>query len=149
MADIPEHLKLENQLCFPIHVAANLVAKSYRPLLEPLGLTYPQYLVMLVLWERKTTSVGELAKLLYLDSGTLTPMLKRMELAGLLMRNRNLDDERRVDIDITAKGESLMQDAVDVPQSMVCKLDAPLDWLNGIRLDIKELLEKLQSQANK
>ena len=144
MSDIPEHLKLENQLCFPIHVAANLVAKSYRPLLEPLGLTYPQYLVMLVLWEKKSASVGELASTLYLDSGTLTPMLKRMELAGLLVRNRNPIDERRVDVDITAKGEGLMAKAIDVPQTMVCKLDAPLDWLNGIRLDIKELLTKLQ-----
>lgn len=145
MAEIPEQLRLENQLCFPIHVAANLVARSYRPLLEPLGLTYPQYLVMLVLWERHTVTVGELASTLYLDSGTLTPMLKRMAAAGLLVRSRNAGDERRVDIIITDKGKALLQTAKDVPQTMLCKLDAPVAWLNGIREDMNQLLAKLQT----
>jgi len=141
---LPEQLKLENQLCFPIYAASNLVAKAYRNLLEPLGLTYPQYLVMLVLWERKTLTVGELAETLYLDSGTITPMLKRMELAGLVQRSRNVDDERRVNVDITLKGEQLQSQAEKIPAAMACKVAAPLDWLDGLRLDVKTLLAMLQ-----
>ena len=99
-----DHLKLDKQLCFPLYAASNLLVKVYRPLLEPLGLTYSQYLVMLVLWERDSVSVGDLGHCLYLDSGTLTPLLKRMENSGFINRRRDSNDERRIIIKLTNKG---------------------------------------------
>ena len=112
-------LKLEHQLCFPLYAASNLLTRLYRPLLGELGLTYPQYLVMLVLWERAPQTVGEISERLYLDTGTLTPMLKRMEAGGLLTRTRDKQDERRVQIALTPAGEALRTRARRVPMAMV------------------------------
>lgn len=111
-------LKLENQLCFPLYVAAKEVVKKYRPLLEPLGLTYTQYIAMMVMWEHKSLTVGRLCELMCLDTGTLTPMLKKMETAGLVQRKRSKDDERSVIVTITPKGEALKEKAADVPARM-------------------------------
>lgn len=111
-------LKLENQLCFPLYVAAKEVVKKYRPLLDPLGLTYTQYIAMMVMWEHKSLTVGRLCELLCLDTGTLTPMLKKMEAAGLVERKRSRDDERSVIVSITSKGEALKEKAADVPARM-------------------------------
>lgn len=111
-------LKLENQLCFPLYVAAKEVVKKYRPLLEPLGLTYTQYIAMMVMWEHKSLTVGRLCELLCLDTGTLTPMLKKMEAAGLVERKRSRDDERSVVVSITPKGMALKEKAADVPARM-------------------------------
>jgi DNA-binding HxlR family transcriptional regulator len=97
-------LLLDNQLCYALYAAAHRMTKSYRPLLERLGLTYPQYLVLLVLWEQDAVTVSEIGKRLRLDSGTLTPVLKRLELAGLLRRTRRLSDEREVEIGLTDQG---------------------------------------------
>lgn len=111
-------LKLENQLCFPLYVAAKEVVKKYRPLLEPLGLTYTQYIAMMVMWEHKSLTVGRLCELMCLDTGTITPMLKKMEAAGLVQRKRSKNDERSVIVTITPKGEALREKAADVPARM-------------------------------
>lgn len=111
-------LKLENQLCFPLYVAAKEVVKKYRPLLDPLGLTYTQYIAMMVMWEHKSLTVGRMCELMCLDTGTITPMLKKMEAAGLVQRKRSKDDERSVIVTITPKGEALREKAADVPARM-------------------------------
>lgn len=111
-------LKLENQLCFPLYVAAKEVVKKYRPLLEPLGLTYTQYIAMMVMWEHKSLTVGRMCELMCLDTGTITPMLKKMEAAGLVQRKRSKNDERSVIVTITPKGEALKEKAADVPARM-------------------------------
>lgn len=113
-----EMLKLENQLCFPLYACAKEVVRRYTPLLEPLGLTYTQYIAMMVLWEHKSITVKELGKKLYLDSGTLTPMLKKMEKAGWLVRERSKSDERVVVVTIAPEGERLQEKAADVPLKM-------------------------------
>jgi DNA-binding MarR family transcriptional regulator len=108
-------LLLDNQLCFALYSASLAMTKLYKPLLEELGLTYPQYLVMLVLWEGDGLMVSELGQRLSLDSGTLTPLLKRLETAGLVSRMRDVDDERRVHIHLTAAGRKLKTRAAQVP----------------------------------
>lgn len=113
-----EALKLKNQLCFPLYACAKEVVRRYTPLLEPLGLTYTQYIAMLVMWEHKSITVKDLGKLLYLDSGTLTPMLKKMEKAGLLVRERSKEDERQVIVTITEAGEDLKAEAEEIPVKM-------------------------------
>lgn len=111
-------LLLDRQVCFPLYAATNLLNRLYGQLLRPLGLTYPQYLVMLVLWEEEPQTVGALGARLYLDSGTLTPLLKRMEQAGLVSRTRDAEDERRVLIGLTERGRALRADALHVPETI-------------------------------
>lgn len=118
MNDCFDPLKLENQICFPLYVAAKEVVKRYRPLLDPLGLTYTQYIAMMVMWEHKSVTVGKLCELLCLDTGTLTPMLKKMEAAGLVERRRSKDDERSVIVTITETGEALRAKASEIPARM-------------------------------
>ena len=113
-----DSLKLENQLCFPLYVCAKEVVRLYRPLLEPLGLTYTQYIAMMVLWEHRSMTVSELGKKLYLDSGTLTPLLKKMEKAGWISRERGTKDERQTIVRITPEGETLKEKAAVVPENM-------------------------------
>jgi DNA-binding MarR family transcriptional regulator len=124
MASADDLLKLNQQLCFPIYAASNLLVRAYRPLLEPLGLTYSQYLVMLVLWERGSVGAGDLARCLYLDSGTLTPLLKRMEHGGFIRRRRDINDERRVIIDLTDHGIQLRKAAMEVPLELARQFEA-------------------------
>lgn len=112
-------LKLENQLCFPLYACAKEIVRRYTPLLEPLGLTYTQYIAMMVLWEHKNISVKDMGELLYLDSGTLTPMLKKMEKAGWITRKRDEKDERSVIISLTNSGIKLKEKAVEVPTKMI------------------------------
>ena len=111
-------LLLDRQVCFPLYAATNLLNRLYGPVLRPLGLTYPQYLVMLVLWEEEPQTVGALGARLYLDSGTLTPLLKRMERAGHVSRTRDAEDERRVLIGLTERGRALRADALHVPETI-------------------------------
>ena len=113
-----EHLKLENQLCFPLYACAKEIVRKYTPLLDPLGLTYTQYIAMMAMWEHKSLSVKDLGKLLFLDSGTLTPMLKKMEKSGWITKKRSKDDERIVIVSITRKGEDLQEEAAAVPVKM-------------------------------
>ena len=108
-------LKLENQLCFPLYAAARGVIRLYTPLLAEIKLTYTQYITMMVLWEKKQTSVKALGEALYLDSGTLTPLLKKLEKQGLLTRSRAAEDERNVLVSITKQGEALREAALQIP----------------------------------
>lgn len=121
-----EGLKLKNQICFPLYAAAKEVIKQYTPFLQELDLTYTQYIAMMVFWEEKKLSVKELGKALFLDSGTLTPVLKSLETKGYVVRSRSKSDERVLEVEITEKGEALKERAVSVPQSVsACvKLDA-------------------------
>lgn len=113
-----EILKLENQLCFPLYAAAKEVVNQYKPFLDKIDLTYTQYIAMMVLWEYKSIGVKELGRHLYLDSGTLTPLLKRLEGKGLVKRERSKADERSVNITITAAGQKLKEEAADIPVQM-------------------------------
>jgi DNA-binding MarR family transcriptional regulator len=140
-------LKLEAQLCFPLYAASNLLTRLYRPLLEELGLTYPQYLAMLVLWERKSASVGELSTALYLDSGTLTPLLKRLEANGLVRRERSAEDERRVEVSLTREGEALKKRALEVPGALACRVGLGNERFIGLRAELRALMELL-GEAN-
>ena len=118
-----EALRLENQLCFPLYVCAKEVVRRYHPLLEPLGLTYTQYIAMMAFWEHKSLTVGQLGGLLHLDSGTLTPMLKKMEKCGWIRRERSRTDERQTIATITPDGDALRERAAEVPhQMMQCAL---------------------------
>lgn len=135
----PDPLKLENQLCFPLYAAAKEVVRRYRPFLEPLGLTYTQYIAMMVLWEYKEITVSKMGKLLMLDSGTLTPMLKKMEASGLLTRRRSKQDERELIVTISQKGSDLRKEAVKIPEKMASCV--ALDLQEAIQL--KTLLSKL------
>ena len=118
-------LKLENQLCFPLYVCAKEVVRRYKPLLDGLGLTYTQYIAMMALWERRSLSVKELGEMLYLDSGTLTPLLKKLEEKGYVLRSRSPEDERVLDVSLTPEGEALKEKARSVPESMMSCLRIP------------------------
>ncbi|MEI5681862.1 MULTISPECIES: MarR family winged helix-turn-helix transcriptional regulator [unclassified Mesorhizobium] len=125
-------LKLERQLCFALYSASSLFTRLYRPLLEPLGLTYPQYLVMLVLWERSPLTVSEIGAALGLDSATLTPLLKRLEAAGYVTRRRDAADERRVLVQPTERGVELKEQAKDVQKELLCRLPLPASELTAL-----------------
>jgi MarR family transcriptional regulator, organic hydroperoxide resistance regulator len=134
---------LDDQVCFALYTAFRAVAALYRPLLDQLGLTYPQYLVMLVLWERGSSTMKELGAALQLDSGTLSPLLKRMEANGLVHRQRRRDDERSVDVTPTEKGQALRDAAHSVPQTLARSLDIPGDDLAALR----DLLHRVTANA--
>lgn len=133
-------LDLDRQVCFPLYAASNLLARLYRPVLADLGLTYPQYLVMLVLWKHAPQTVGSLGEALYLDSGTLTPLLKRMEQAGLIQRARDPRDERRVQIDLTPEGRVLRASAETVPATLVAGLSITEGEIVGLRDQVRALV---------
>ena len=118
MLDLDEALKLDNQLCFPLYAAARKVTSSYTPFLKPLGLTYTQYIVLMVLWENDNLSVGQICNRVHLDSGTITPLLKKMESLGYLIRTRSPEDERQVLISLTEEGKGLKQKVAKVPESV-------------------------------
>lgn len=139
----PDHLLLDQQFCFALYAASRSITGLYRPLLEPLGLTYPQYLVMLVLWEQDGVTVRELGQRLQLDSGTLTPLLKRLQLAGLVSRQRRAKDEREVDIRLTPAGLALRERASDIPACMAQRLELSLDQMQGLREELKRLTQHL------
>ena len=117
-----EHLKLDNQICFKLYTASRLIVQAYRPLLEPLGLTYPQYLVMLALWEHDNLLVGDLCRRLMLDSNTLTPLLQRMEKEGLVIRTRGIADGRQTLVTLTKKGLHLEEAAKEIPARIAQRL---------------------------
>ncbi len=117
-ADDYPQLKLENQLCFPLYACARKVINQYNPYLKPLGITYTQYLVFLVLWDQQEATVGEICRRLFLDNGTITPLIKKMEKDGYVVRKRSEEDERVVKVSITEKGIALREDAKDIPFSV-------------------------------
>ena len=137
-------LALDRQLCFALYSASLSMTKLYKPLLDPLGLTYPQYLVMLALWERDGETVGQLGARLYLDSGTLTPLLKRLEAQGLLQRQRDAADERRVLLSLTPAGRALRERAEAVPRSVACATACELDEIARLTRQLQDLRRRLQ-----
>jgi DNA-binding MarR family transcriptional regulator len=138
-------LLLDNQLCFALYSASLAMTKLYKPLLESLGLTYPQYLVMLVLWEQNGQTVSALGERLSLDSGTLTPLLKRMEQAGLLERQRCADDERRVQVFLSAGGTELQTRAARVPGCVVQQTGCALPELMALTQQLKQLRAQISA----
>ena len=138
-------LRLDNQLCFALYAASGLVTRAYRPLLEPLGLTYPQYLVMMALWEDAPRTVKALGQALDLDSGTLTPLLKRLEAAGFVTRRRDTQDERKVQIDLTDAGRALQAQAAEVPAALACQLHLPLNEIVDLRATLQDLARRMKA----
>lgn len=136
-------LRLDQQICFPLYAASNLLTRAYRPMLADLGLTYPQYLVMLALWEESPLTVGELGSKLWLDSGTLTPLLKRMEASGFVERRRDADDERRVLIELTSKGRTLRREARRVPETLSQRLGLSQDDATTLRNSVQAVVRTL------
>ena len=120
-------LKLENQICFPLYAASRDVIKRYKPYLDAMGLTFTQYITMIVLWEEKTVTVKELGKRLYLDSGTLTPLLKKMEAKGLITRKRSFEDERNLIVTVTEEGERLKEMADGIPEKILACSEISLE----------------------
>ncbi len=142
MSQSEQGLCLENQVCFSLYSAANAMVRAYRPLLKQLDLTYPQYLAMLVLWQESGISVKTLGERLHLDSGTLTPLLKRLEGKGLVRRGRSEVDERVRVLHVTDEGRKLQEVAKSVPEAMLCKAGGDVEEL----LELKRLCESLLTQ---
>ncbi|PWF54769.1 MarR family transcriptional regulator [Massilia glaciei] len=132
-------LVLENQFCFALYSASHAMTKTYKPLLDRLGLTYPQYLVMLVLWQHDGLLVKDIGARLFLDSGTLTPLLKRLEAGGLLARRRDPRDERQVRISLTGAGRALRAQAREIPEQLLCASGLELEALGRIRAELAKL----------
>lgn len=139
-----EQLKFDHQVCFPLYVLSRQVTAHYRPLLEKLDLTYPQYLVLLLLWEHKLQTVKELGEKLCLDSGTLTPLLKRLEKKGLLTRYRCKSDERVVEIVITPEGMNLRKKAQKIPQQLQASLNLDDKERESLHKQLQRLMDKIK-----
>jgi MarR family transcriptional regulator, organic hydroperoxide resistance regulator len=138
-------LRLDNQICFAIYSTAHAFNRVYKPLLDRLGLTYPQYLVMLVLWEHDDVPVKDIGERLLLDSGTLTPLLKRLEAADLIKRTRSTEDERQVLIALTPKGHALQEKARTVPQSILAASACSIGELSAMKNEIVALRDRLNA----
>lgn len=139
---IREQLKLENQLCFPVYAASRLITRIYQPYLDEIGITYPQYLVLLVLWENDEVTVNEISRKLILNTNTMTPLLKRLEAQGLITRRRSGKDERKVIIALTAKGKKLQPRAAEIPGKLSEGLSRGSMNVNEL-IDLKGRLHKI------
>jgi MarR family transcriptional regulator, organic hydroperoxide resistance regulator len=142
-ADWP--LQLDNQICFAVYSTAHAFNRVYKPLLDRLGLTYPQYLVMLVLWERDDVPLKDIGEKLFLDSGTLTPLLKRLEAQGLIRRTRSTEDERQVLIALTPKGRELREEARAVPQAILSNSACSVGELVAMKNELVSLRDRLNA----
>jgi DNA-binding MarR family transcriptional regulator len=142
-------LRLDHQFCFPLYSAARAMMQAYQPLLAKLGLTYPQYLVLMVLWEHDGRSVKEVGERLYLDSGTLTPLIKRLEEAGLVRRARAAHDERVVEVFLTPDGKRLKKRAEEIPQEVLGRIGVPLEKVLRLRDDVKVMFSHLRAANEK
>lgn len=140
-------LTLDKQFCFSLYSASLAMTKTYKPLLEKIGLTYPQYLVMLVLWQQDDVLVKEIGELLFLDSGTLTPLLKRLEAAELIQRTRDAEDERQVRITLTTQGKQLKKLAKNIPAEVMCASGQPAETLLKLRSELTKIRDDL-SKSN-
>ncbi len=140
-----ENLKLDNQLCFALYAATHSLTRAYRSTLERSGLTYTQYLVMLVLWEKDNISVGKIAQRLELDSGTLTPMLKRLETAGLIKRVRNMSDERIVEVNLSESGKLLQHEIAKVQQGVACKTGLDIEEFKQLTDALHRLIDTMST----
>ncbi len=136
-------LALDNQLCFALYSASLAMTKTYKPLLDKLGLTYPQYLVMLVLWQQDDVLVKSIGEKLFLDSGTLTPLLKRLEASSLIARTRDQSDERQVRITLTREGRALKRKAQYIPQQVLCASGQPQEALANLRAQLSSIRDDL------
>lgn len=140
-------LKLENQICFPLYACSKEIVRSYRPFLDKIDLTYTQYIAMMALWEHRTLSVKEIGEKLFLDSGTLTPVLKTLEEKGLVERSRSKDDERIVVVSITEKGLDLRDDALSVPEGIVSCINLSNDEAATLYALLYKLLGKISKNT--
>lgn len=138
---VHDALKLSNQLCFPLYASAREVVKKYKPYLDEIGLTYTQYIAMMVMWERKTVNVKTLGECLYLDSGTLTPLLKKLEAAGLVTRARSGEDERQLIVTITPKGEALQEQAITIPKRMASCINLSMEEVSTLYTLLYKILD--------
>ena len=141
-----ELLKLDNQLCFSLYVCSKEIIKKYKPLLDPYGLTYTGYIIMLALWEQDNINVKELGKRLYLDSGTLTPMLKKLESLNYITRNRSISDERNVYIHLTQKGLDLKTEAIHIPENLICTMHLDTSNTKGLLDSLHEMMKILEKE---
>ena len=137
-------LKLDNQLCFSLYAASREVIKRYKPCLDKFNLTYTQYIAMLVLWEDEKTTVKEMGKRLHLDSGTLTPLLKKIESIGLIKRYRDSNDDRVVIVELTDEGRKLKDQITCVPKEIVCRININKDEIESLKCQLDNLLSKLE-----
>lgn len=142
-----EDLKLDNQLCFSLYAASREVIKLYKPCLDKFNLTYTQYIAMLVLWEDEKSTVKEIGKRLHLDSGTLTPLLKKLEGMGLIKRYRDSNDDRVVIVELTEEGRSLKQEIICVPKEMACRINLSRNEIEKLKDELDNLLEKLEDRT--
>lgn len=140
-------LKLESQVCFPLYVASRMLTRAYQPLLDKLEVTYPQYLVLMVLWEQEQLTVNEIAQRLYLNTNTITPLLKRMEKSGILVRNRSQEDERKVFIALSPKGHQMKEAAYCIPEELFKKMDLPEDELAALKRTLAKLIHKMDDDS--
>jgi len=143
-----DSLKLSNQLCFPLYALARQIIKAYTPHLNKLGLTYTQYIVMMVMWEYKTISIKDLCEMLYLDSGTITPVIKKLVSEKLITKERSIEDQRLVFVHITDKGQDLKENAYDVPKKMVCKVNLNDDELKQMYTLTYKILAQITKNDN-
>jgi len=139
-----ELLLLDNQLCFSLYVCSKEIIKKYKPLLDPYGLTYTGYIIMLALWEKDNITVKELGRKLYLDSGTLTPMLKKLEAQNYIKRIRSSNDERNVFILLDKKGKDLHKEAIQIPKSLICTLDLNPTYANELLEGLHQMMMFLE-----
>ena len=143
MADKYDSLKLENQLCFPLYACAKEVVKKYKPFLDELDITYTQYIAMMVMWEHKTMNVKELGEYLFLDSGTLTPLLKTLEKKGFVTRTRSKEDERNLIVSVTEEGLALRDKALDIPKKVVGCIQLEKEEAKELYVLLHKLMEKI------
>lgn len=140
-------LALSNQLCFAFYSMSHAFGRAYRQLLDPLGLTYPQYVVLIVLWEQDGLAVKEIGEKLFLDSGTLTPLLKRLESMGHIRRVRDKEDERQVRVMLTDAGRALREKAQNIPHEVGCMLGLPVEELGALNRQISEMRSRLHASV--
>ena len=149
MSDTPSpSVALDDQLCFALYAASRAVTARYRPMLDELGLTYPQYLVLMLLWESDGQTVGQLGSRLALDSGTLSPLLKRLTAAGLVTRHRRVDDERSVSIQLTERGRALESRALEVSGQMIGALGMDVAEFDHLKSELRTLTDRVSSPGN-
>jgi len=144
-----DQLKLSNQICFPVYAASRLITREYQPHLDELGITYPQYIALMVLWEKDEISVNEITQKLILNTNTVTPLLKRMELQGLITRQRSNTDERKVIVKLTDKGKALEEKAAEIPQKLIEGLadsNMTVNELISLKESLYQIINFLQSK---
>jgi DNA-binding MarR family transcriptional regulator len=147
-----EQLKLGNQLCFPVYAASRLITREYQPFLDKLGITYPQYLVLMILWEEDGMAVNDIAKKLILNTNTITPLLKRMEQQGIIKRKRSRQDERKVIVQLTSKGRELQEEASLIPEKLAGRLvegELKIEDLVRLKESLDSMIRSLSKQDSR